>query len=445
MAPKAMKVMAKRKAKAEQTKGKAKAKAKAQARASAKVAGKAKAKARKQETNHQASSSKGECTIANAFMKSAACSALAGVRLEHGGPFGAAIVRGGVIISCAHNMVLHGKDPSRHAEMNAIQQACQAIGSHDLSDCDLYTTCEPCPMCWGAVQWSRLGRVHIGVDRHTAAKYGFDDKVFYDEVSDKSGCYGLRRCGYMQDTTRSLEKSGDQFTKNMVEVYDGFLLDRVRNLFMNPLVNKTLRRRFGSRDGEALHAVHKEVFVRQDGAEEGSSAKQLAESSCKQQRSQHKTHEEFMQLAVQAAESGASSGRSKEREPFGAVIVRDGQVIAEAHNTVLDSRDATATAEVNAIRAATTRLRTHSLEGCDIYCTSHPDLMSLGAILWARISRCYCGVTQQVAAQCGFEEGIIHFKDLLEGRRCTEVVEGVAKVECEAVFKEWSDRNGVVY
>jgi tRNA(Arg) A34 adenosine deaminase TadA len=322
--------------------------------------------------------------------------------------------------------------------MNAIQQACQAIGSHDLSDCDLYTTCEPCPMCWGAVQWSRLGRVHIGVDRHTAAKYGFDDKVFYDEVSEKSGCYGLRRCGYMPDTTRSLKKTETQVTKNMVEVFDGFLLEEVRNLFMNPLVNKTLRRRFGSRDGEALHAVHKEVFVRQDGQEDGTLAKQGSKRLRKQ-------HEEFMQLAIEVAERGASSGQSKEREPFGAVIVRDGQVIAEAHNSVLGSRDATATAEVNAIRAATVRLRTHSLEGCDIYCTSHPDLMSLGAILWARISRCYCGVTQQVAAQCGFEEGIIHFKDLLEGRRCTEVVEGVAKADCEAVFQEWSDRNGVIY
>merc|ERR1719245_463115 len=156
-------------------------------------------------------------------------------------------------------------------------------------------------------------------------------------------------------------------------------------------------------------------------------------------------HEDFMQLAITAAQRGARAGQSKEREPFGAVIVKDGTVVAEAFNTVLESRDATATAEVNAIRAATQRLGTHSLDGCDLYCTSHPDLMSLGAVLWTRISRCYCGVTQQVAAQCGFEDGIIHFKDLLEGRRCTEVVEGVAKVDCEAVFKEWSDRNGVIY
>merc|ERR1740139_409166 len=106
--------------------------------------------------------------------------------------------------------------------------------------------------------------------------------------------------------------------------------------------------------------------------------------------------------------------------------MRNGAVLAEAHNTVLESRNATATAEVNAIRAACEKLGTHSLHGCDIYCTSHPDLMSLGAILWARIDRAFCGVSQKVAAQCGFEEGIIHFKDLLAGHKVTEVKEGVA-------------------
>merc|ERR1712050_800740 len=123
----------------------------------------------------------------------------------------------------------------------------------------------------------------------------------------------------------------------------------------------------------------------------------------------------YMGRAIKAAELGVKNGLSKEREPFGAVIVKDGSVIAESHNTVLDSRDATATAEVNVIRAAAQRLCTHNLEGCEMYSTVHPDLMSFGAILWARISRVYCGVTQQMAAKCGFEEGIMHFKDLVEG------------------------------
>jgi len=323
--------------------------------------------------------------------------------------------------------------------MNAIQQACQALGSHDLSDCELFTTCEPCPMCWGAVQWARLCKVHIGVDRHTAAKYGFDDKVFYDEVDAKSGCYGLRRCGLIEDTSLGLEHTKTPVTKNMVEVYDGLLHEDIKELFTNPALNRTLRRRFGSQDGGKLAEAYKEVFVRHP---ESAPAPLL--QGDQKNRSQH---EAFMRHAIAAAEDGARRGASKEREPFGVVVVKDGTVISEAHNSVLDTRDATATAEVNAIRKATTKLRSHSLEGCDLYTTTHPDLMSLGAILWSRISRVYCGVSQQIAAQCGFEEGIIHFQDLLQeqGRRATTVVEGVAIKECEAVFQEWSDRNGVIY
>lgn len=350
-------------------------------------------------------------------------------------------MRDGIIIACAHNMVLHKRDPTCHAEMNAIKQACQALGSHDLSDCDLYTTCEPCPMCWGAVQWSRLHRIHIGVDRHTAAKYGFDDKVFYDEVNEKAGCYGIRRYGYIPDTTKAIDPKTDRVHKNMVEVYDGLLHDDVKTLFTNPFVNRTLRRRFGTSDGLKLKEAFEEVFT-PDPHSGPKGPPMPADPPIGD------SHETFMRAAIAAAEQGARKGLSKEREPFGAVIVKGGEIVAEAHNMVLENRDATATAEVNAIRLAAEKLGTHAMDGCDIYSTSHPDLMSLGAILWARISRVFCGVSQQVAAQCGFEEGILHFKDLIQedrANRITTVIEGVAAPECEAVFKEWSDRNGVIY
>jgi len=390
-----------------------------------------------------------DTVIAEAFMQTAAASALAGVRIGHGGPFGASIVREGVVIACAHNMVLHHCDPTRHAEMNAIKQACESIGSHDLSDCELYTTCEPCPMCWGAVQWSRLGKVYLGVDRDTAAKYGFDDKIFYDEVGEKAGAYGLSRYGYIKDTSEladgKIKAEAKRVHKNMVEIYDGVLQEGTASLFTNPLVNRTFRRRFASASGERLSEAFKEMF---DGSPKAGEIRRPMLPP----PAQMDQHESFMKLAVAAAEKGARTGKSKEREPFGAVIVKDGKVIAEAHNTVLHSRDATATAEVNVIRAAAAALGTHNLEGCDLYTTSHPDLMSLGAVLWARISHVYCGVTQQLAAQCGFEDGLLHFKDLLEsegkGGRSNgnvEVVEGISKDECEAVFKEWSDRNGVIY
>mmetsp|Transcript_64637 Transcript_64637/g.140752 ORF Transcript_64637/g.140752 Transcript_64637/m.140752 type:complete len:406 (-) Transcript_64637:243-1460(-) len=403
-----------------------------------------------------ATEAKKEATAQDAFMCAAAASALAGVRIEHGGPFGAAIVRDGVIISCAHNMVLHRSDPTCHAEMNAIQQACQALRTHDLSDCELYTTCEPCPMCWGAVQWCRLGKAHIGVDRHTAAKYGFDDKIFYDEIDTQSGHYGIQRYGYILDSRAEnphLEKKRVQ--KNMVEIWDGVCHNEVASLFTDPNMNRTLRRRYTTTEikkslsSKQLSEEHKPMrCLPVDPEDDEEELKPFKKGSDSSPDVDTKQHEHFMHLAIRAAAHGIRDGKSKEREPFGAIIVKDGIVIAEAHNNVLDSRDATATAEVSVIRAAAARLGTHNLEGCSIYSTAHPDLMSLGAILWARISCVYCGVTQKFAEKCGFEEGMLHFKDLLEVKgndRVTEVVEGVAVDDCEAVFKEWSDRNGVIY
>jgi tRNA(Arg) A34 adenosine deaminase TadA len=311
-------------------------------------------------------------------------------------------------------------------------------------------------MCWGAVQWSRLNKAYIGADRYTAAKYGFDDKVFYDviDTQGKAG-YGLRRTGFIPDTSGFAQEAqeaalqgnfqrqvspgaGERVEKGMVNVYDGVLESECTALFMDPRINKTLKRRFHNPSGQKLKQAHDEVFANKPVDDKSLPTKVGME-----------VHERFMKHALEVAKRGVLDGRSKEREPFAAVIVKDGNIISEACNTVLGDRDATATAEVNAIRAATQRLETHNLSGCDIYCTVHPDLMSLGAILWARIDNVYCGVTQQVAAQAGFEEGIIHFKDLLETmdneHKITEVIENVAKDDCERVFQEWSDRNGVIY
>eukprot|EP00929_Paragymnodinium_shiwhaense_P020565 TRINITY_DN1366_c0_g1_i2.p2 TRINITY_DN1366_c0_g1~~TRINITY_DN1366_c0_g1_i2.p2 ORF type:complete len:452 (-),score=127.37 TRINITY_DN1366_c0_g1_i2:458-1813(-) len=379
-----------------------------------------------------------ETLAAEAFMQTAAASALAGVRCCHGGPFGASIVRDGVVISCAHNMVLHCGDPTKHAEMNAIHMACKALGTHDLSDCDLYTTCEPCPMCWGAVQWSGLRKAYIGVDRHTAAKYGFDDKVFYDEVDAKAGHYGLKRYGYIADTSAKTKakKHLKRVHKNMVEIYDGVCHAECAKMFADPDHNRTLADKATRMvSGEKLAGTHKPV-------------RHVSECETSKKQDGMEEHEQYMKEAIRAAQIGVRDRKSKEREPFGCVVVKDGQVVAEAHNMVLESRDATATAEVTAIRAASSRLRTHNLEGCTLYSTAHPDLMSLGAILWARISKVYCGVTQQLAAKCGHDAGILHFKDLLEvqaGKQATKVIRNVAVDDCEAVFKEWSDRNGVIY
>lgn len=105
------------------------------------------------------------------------------VRDGTGGPFGAVIVRRGKIIARSQNTVLAANDPTAHAEVNAIRAACERLGRFRLDDCELYTSCEPCPMCLAAIQWARLRRVHYAATRHDAARAGFDDARFYRQVT----------------------------------------------------------------------------------------------------------------------------------------------------------------------------------------------------------------------------------------------------------------------
>jgi guanine deaminase len=100
-----------------------------------------------------------------------------------GGPFGAVITKGGKIISEAYNEVVFSLDPTAHAEILAIRKACDSLRSHDLSGCDLYASCEPCPMCLGAIYWSGISRVFYASVRGDAAEAGFGDELFYDELS----------------------------------------------------------------------------------------------------------------------------------------------------------------------------------------------------------------------------------------------------------------------
>jgi len=118
-------------------------------------------------------------------MASAVKEAFAGIRKNHGGPFGAVIVRNGKIIARAHNIVLSSKDPTAHAEIMAIRKASEKLGRFDLADCEIYSTCEPCPMCMGAIIWARLGKLYYGCSRNDAASAGFDDKLIYDALARK--------------------------------------------------------------------------------------------------------------------------------------------------------------------------------------------------------------------------------------------------------------------
>ena len=105
------------------------------------------------------------------------------VRSGHGGPFGAVIVRGGEIIAEGVNQVTSHNDPSAHAEIVAIRRACELTGHFELKDCEIYASCEPCPMCLGAIYWARLGGLYFAANRQDAAAIGFDDSLIYNEIA----------------------------------------------------------------------------------------------------------------------------------------------------------------------------------------------------------------------------------------------------------------------
>lgn len=99
-----------------------------------------------------------------------------------GGPFGAIIVKDGEVIAQAVNTVTRDNDPTAHAEINAIRMACKKLKRFELNDCILYSSCEPCPMCLGAIYWARLGALYFAANKEDAAHVGFDDSFIYSEL-----------------------------------------------------------------------------------------------------------------------------------------------------------------------------------------------------------------------------------------------------------------------
>lgn len=108
---------------------------------------------------------------------------LENVRSGRGGPFGCVIVREGNVLAEAANQVTATNDPTAHAEMSAIREACRKLRCFELRDCDLYSSCEPCPMCLGAIYWARINKVYFGNLAEDAAKIGFDDSAIYAELT----------------------------------------------------------------------------------------------------------------------------------------------------------------------------------------------------------------------------------------------------------------------
>lgn len=100
-----------------------------------------------------------------------------------GGPFGCVVVKDGLVVGRGNNQVTKNNDPTAHAEVIAIRDACRHLGTFQLTGCDIYTSCEPCPMCLGAIFWARPRSIYFAATRHDAAKAGFDDAMIYSELT----------------------------------------------------------------------------------------------------------------------------------------------------------------------------------------------------------------------------------------------------------------------
>ncbi len=122
----------------------------------------------------------------NKYMKLAKELANKNLETNDGGPFGACIVKDGKIIGKGSNNVLKTNDPTAHAEIMAIRNACETLNSYDLSDCELYTSCYPCPMCLSAIIWSNIKKVYYGNTKEDAASIGFRDDFIYNYINDLS-------------------------------------------------------------------------------------------------------------------------------------------------------------------------------------------------------------------------------------------------------------------
>jgi tRNA(Arg) A34 adenosine deaminase TadA len=134
-----------------------------------------------------------------AFLRRAIELATQNARAGTGGPFAAVIVRNGEVIAEAANSVTTTNDPTAHGEINAIRKACAALGSFSLAGCEIYSSCEPCPMCLAAIYWARLRAVYFGCGQQEAARAGFDDAFLYEEFRKSRDQRGIPSVQFLPD------------------------------------------------------------------------------------------------------------------------------------------------------------------------------------------------------------------------------------------------------
>ena len=133
------------------------------------------------------------------FMRMAIELATANVKANCGGPFGAVIVKDGAVVATGANQVTATNDPTAHAEVVAIRNACAKLGNFDLKGCEIYSSCEPCPMCLTAILWARCDALYFGNTAGDAAEAGFDDSRFYEQVRLPTGARALPSYNFLRE------------------------------------------------------------------------------------------------------------------------------------------------------------------------------------------------------------------------------------------------------
>lgn len=139
------------------------------------------------------------------FMEEAIRLAVENVKKGTGGPFGAVVVKDGKVVAASANTVTPDNDPTAHAEVNAIRQACRRLGSFQLAGCEIYCSCEPCPMCLGAIYWARPDKVYYACTKTDAAEAGFDDSFIYREIEMPEAERSIPFCNQRE------EDAGEEF------------------------------------------------------------------------------------------------------------------------------------------------------------------------------------------------------------------------------------------
>ena len=138
------------------------------------------------------------------FMKRAIELSKLGMEKNAGGPFGAVIVKDGIIVGEGHNCVVKNNDPTAHAEVIAIRDACKNLGSFQLTDCEIYCSCEPCPMCLSAIYWARPSKIYFANTKEDAAEIHFDDKYIYEEIKLNKNQRKIPMEGMLREEAREI-------------------------------------------------------------------------------------------------------------------------------------------------------------------------------------------------------------------------------------------------